>query len=131
MAQRYFTRRRARFQSGGKLVNIPWGTALECRDGRLIWKGKPLCREGAQNALDYFVQDDDGCGRVRGELVSAVLLKLERQDGGYQARWNKVWEDPVCQKYRRTDHAEHWLWDRSFYNAPVLDLRYIAALVGA
>ena len=47
----------------------------------------------------------------------------------YQQRWDKVWADKLCQKYKRRDHADHWLWNNDFYSAPIDDLRYIAALI--
>ena len=42
-----------------------------------------------------------------------------------------MWEDPVCQKYRRPEHEDFFLWGHAFYEAPVEDLRHIAALIGA
>ena len=47
-------------------------------------------------------------------------------------RWNKIWNDPRCQPYRKDAQADHWLWNDAFYNfAPIEDLKYIADLVGA
>ena len=62
---------------------------------------------------------------------SQILSKLEKRDKNHQNRWNKVWADPLCQRYRRADHEDYWLWNPDFFSAPVLDLRHIAALVGA
>lgn len=133
---RYIARKRARFRGcDGQEVNIPYGSVLEERDGFLLWQGKPLCVDTSQNAYDYFSRDDDGNGQERGALVSAILNRLapgKRDRGGErQGRWDKVWADELCQKYRRQEHEDHWLWGYDFYNAPVEDLRYIAALVGA
>ena len=128
----YIARRRARFSGiGGILVNIPYGTALEAREGFILFKGRPVCAVTSQNAYDYFSRDDDGQGQERGALVGAILSRLEKRDKEHQARWNKVWPDAVCQKYRRPEHEDFWLWSYDFYNAPVDDLRHIAALVGA
>mgnify|MGYP000021426100 FL=1 len=74
---------------------------------------------------------DDGMGQERGELLNRIIPKLEKRDAGYQARWGKIWEDALCQKYKRPDQEEHWIWNFDFYNGPVEDLRYIAALIGA
>lgn len=41
-----------------------------------------------------------------------------------------MWEDPLCQKYKRPEHADFWLWNHAFYEAPVEDLRHIARLIG-
>lgn len=85
----------------------------------------------SQNAYDYFSRDDDSHGKLRGKLVTSIKAKLEKRDAGYQARWNKVWGDALCQKYRRPEHEDWWLWNYDFFNAPIPDLRYIAGLVGA
>ena len=131
---RYIARKRARFKSAtGVQVNIPWGAVLEVEDGFLFWNGVPLCAPTSQNAYDYFSQDDDGQGKQRGALVTAILARLrpknERDD--CQARWDKVWDDALCQRYRRPEHEDHWIWSYNFYNAPVVDLWHIAKLVGA
>ena len=44
--------------------------------------------------------------------------------------WEKVWNDKIAQKYRRPEHVNYWLWNDDFYNAPIEDLKYIAALAG-
>ena len=132
--KRYIARRRARFDGISGQVNIPYGAVLEVQDGFLYWKGERLCATTCQNAYDYFSQDDDGQGRKRGELVTAILARLRprnERDTSHLARWDKVWEDALCQKYRRPEHEDHWLWNYEFYNAPVMDLLQIAALVGA
>ena len=116
----YLCRKRARFDGISGQVNIPYGTALICQDGFLMHQNKPLCGITSQNAYDFFSQNDDGMGRERGDL-----------DSGYQARWNKVWEDARCQKYKRPEHEDHWIWNFDFYNGPVEDLRHIAGLIGA
>lgn len=41
-----------------------------------------------------------------------------------------MWASPVCQKYRREEYADRWLWSHAFYEAPVEDLERIAALAG-
>ena len=84
-----------------------------------------------QSAYDFFTQNDDGMGQERGELLNRIIPKLEKRDAGYQARWGKIWEDALCQKYKRPDQKEHWIWNFDFYNGPVEDLRHIAALIGA
>lgn len=127
----YLCRKRARFDGISGQVNIPYGTALICQDGFLMHQNKPLCRITSQNAYDFFSQNDDGMGRERGDLVGRILSRLQKRDSGYQARWNKVWEDARCQKYKRPEHEDHWIWNFDFYNGPVEDLRHIAGLIGA
>lgn len=127
----YLCRKRARFDGISGQVNIPYGTALICQDGFLMHQNKPLCGITSQNAYDFFSQNDDGMGLERGDLVGRILSKLQKRDSGYQARWNKVWEDARCQKYKRPEHEDHWIWNFDFYNGPVEDLRHIAGLIGA
>lgn len=127
----YITRKRARFNSLNGQVNIPYGTALICQDGFLMHQNKRVCGITSQNAYDFFSQNDDGRGKERGNLVSRILAKLEKRDKNRQARWDRIWEDPRCQKYKRPEHEDHWIWNFDFYNAPVEDLEYIAALIGA
>ena len=127
----YLCRKRARFDGISGQVNIPYGTALICQDGFLMHQNKPLCGITSQKAYDFFSQNDDGMGRERGDLVGRILSRLQKRDSGYQARWNKVWEDARCQKYKRPEHEDHWIWNFDFYNGPVEDLRHIAGLIGA
>lgn len=127
----YLARKRARFEGICGHVNIPYGTALTVQDGFIMWKGQQVCGITSQNAYDFFSQNDDGMGRERGDLVGRILSRLQKRDSGYQARWNKVWEDARCQKYKRPEHEDHWIWNFDFYNGPVEDLRHIAGLIGA
>ena len=130
---RYIAHRRARFDRISGQVNIPYGAVLEVRDGFLYWQGKQLCTTTCQNAFDFFSQDDDGQGRERGALVTAILTRLrpKNKQNNCQARWDKVWENSLCQRYRRPEHEDHWIWSYDFFNAPVCDLQHIAALIGA
>ena len=63
--------------------------------------------------------------------MGAIKATLEKRDAGYQARWNKVWADPRCERYKRPEHEDWWVWNYDFYNAPIPDLQHIASLVGA
>ena len=51
----YVARKRARFYSGGRQVNIPWGAVLDEQDGSLYWQGRPLCRISSQKAREWAV----------------------------------------------------------------------------
>lgn len=129
---RYIARQRARFSADGKQVNIPYGSVLEVTNGFLAWKGWLLCTPTSQTAHDYFSQDDDGQGLQRGKLVTAILKRLnKRGDEAHQVRWDKVWADPLCQKYRMAEYEDFWIWNHDFYNAPLFDLQHIAGLIGA
>lgn len=77
-------------------------------------KNQRVCAVGSQNGMDCFVQDDDGNGTLRGDLVGNIQRSLERRDADYQTRWNRVWESALCQKYRRPESEDYWLWARAF-----------------
>ena len=128
---RYIAIKRARFNSISGLTNIPCGTEVECSDGILTIEGNQLCSNHSQNAYDFFSRNDDGNGLERGKLTQTIRKMLEKRDNGYQERWDKVWADPLCVKYKRQEHADFWIWNYDFYNATIPDLRHIAALVGA
>ena len=88
--ERFIARRRARFDGIDGKVNIPYGTALTCQDGFLMHKNQRVCAVGSQNGMDCFVQDDDGNGTLRGDLVGNIQRSLERRDADYQTRWNSA-----------------------------------------
>lgn len=129
--QNYVVSRRAKFDGINGYVNIPYGTKLHADDRFIYYCGKPLCTVSSQNAYDYLSQDDDGNGLLRGNLVRSIKNTLERRNASYQIRWDKVWEDQLCRKYKRKEHEDFWLWNHDFYNAGIDDLKYIAKLVGA
>ena len=128
---RYVTRRRARFKAICGQVNIPYGTVLHRSGDYLLLHGQQICTDTSKNAHDFFSHDDDGYGGERGKLVGAITSVLDRRDAARNSRWEKVWNSGLCQRYRRPEHEEVWLWNHDFYNAPVADLRHIAGLVGA
>lgn len=131
MGIRYIVKKRMKADGICGPVNLPYGTAVEAVEDYLIHQGRRLCAVTSRKAHLYFVRDDDGQGRERGALTLAITKRLEKRDGGYQRRWDLVWEDPVCQKYRHPEHEDFFLWGHKFYEAPVEDLRHIAALIGA
>ena len=126
----YIAIKRARFHSLSGFANIPYGTELQCDGGFLTIEGASLCGERSQNAYNFFARNDDGHGLERGKLTLAIRKEMEKKKD-HQDRWDKVWDDPLCQKYKRVEHADYWLWNHEFYNAEIADLRHIAKLVGA
>ena len=128
---RYIAHRRFQRRALCGDVNIPAMTECELADGVIRVDGREICAATSENAHRFFARNDDGRGMERGGLTRAIVAKLEKRDKRYQERWDRVWADALCRKYRREEHADYWLWDHTFYNAPVEDLRYIARLVGA
>lgn len=128
---RYIVKKRMREAGISGHVNLPYGTEVEAVDGLIVHQGAAVCAVTSRNAHLYFARDDDGRGRERGALTLAITSRLEKQDKGHQDRWDLVWGDATCQKYRRADHEDHFLWSHEFFEAPVEDLRHIAGLIGA
>jgi len=118
-------------------MNLPYGTechTIEANSDRLITCDKGIiCYVASYVAFDCFSQNDDGNGKKRGKLTKSIIKCLQRKenDTTYDERWEKVWSDFVCRRYKNTEFEDHWLWNYDFYNAPIKDLDYIARLVGA
>lgn len=110
-------------------VNLPYGTEVQSINGVLFANDKPICADHSQNAYDHFARNDDGSGLERGKLTQEIQKRLAKRDGAYQKRWDKVWDDELCQKYKRPEHDDYWLWNYDFFNAPIEELRYIKALI--
>lgn len=125
----YVAKKRAKFNGIGGPVNIPYGTEIMAIGGILMIGDKAICASGSQNAIDFFSQNDDGCGLERGKLTSAITTRLEKRDKKHQARWDVVWGNALCQKYRRNDHDDYWLWSKEFFDAPICDLQTILKLI--
>ena len=133
---KYIVHRRFKHNAICGEVNLPAMTECESVDNVICLEGKELCVTTSLSAHQYFARNDDGQGMLRGKLTQNIMKALEaegdpRTDTVYQAKWDKVWDDELCQQYKRIEHADFWLWNHDFYNAPIEDLRHIAALVGA
>lgn len=110
-------------------VNLPALTEVELKDNMLYWQDKPLCVITSENAHKYFARNDDNNGMERGRLTQLIKSILEKNDEKHQDRWDKIWKDKLCQKYKRIEYADYWLWDTAFFNAPIEDLKYIYNLI--
>lgn len=111
-------------------INIPAMTICQERDNVIMWEEKCICFATSQNGHDHFTRNDDGHGMLRGKLIKSIQKTLAVRDDDYQKRWDKIWNSHRCQKYKRDDHVDMWLWNHAFFNAPIEDLRYIAKLIG-
>lgn len=119
-----------------KRVHIPIGEKIETVGDFIAWKNMAVCFTTSEDAHQYFARNDDGQGMLRGKLTQAIQKALLRTnfdgpDPKWEQRWDKVWEDKLCQKYKMREHENHWYWNHDFFNAPILDLYHIASLVGA
>lgn len=127
---RYITHRRLKDVTMSGRMNIPALTVLECENDLISYNNLPICFATSENAHQHFARDDDGQGLRRGKLTQGIQAALARQ-AFHQERWDLVWADEICNKYRRTDHPEYFLWNHEFFNAPIEDLVHIAKLVSA
>lgn len=116
-------------------VNIPAMTEVECEDGIIIYNNGIVCYEDSETANQFFARNDDGHGMERGRLTQAIMMTLSQRNGrddqAYQERWDRVWEDQICQPYKRVEYTDYWLWNQEFFNADIDVLKHIAKLVGA
>lgn len=120
-----------------KQVNIPIGAKIETIGDFIAWKNMAVCVVTSEDAHQYFARNDDGQGMLRGRLTQAIQKALrntaesEAEAIALREKWDKVWNDKLCQRYKRVEHEDYWLWNHDFFNAPIFDLYHIAALVGA
>lgn len=132
---KYIAHRRFKTNAICGWVNIPATTEVDCENGILIYSNGILCYEDCENSHQFFTRNDDGHGMERGKLTQAIMKTLAQRNGRddpvYQERWDRVWNDPACQPYKREDDDEYWLWSHAFFNADIDVLRHIAKLVGA
>ena len=112
-------------------VNLPAMTECESDGVFITYKDKTICYVTSKNAHQFFAVNDDGMGMIRGKLTQEIRNILTKRDGNYQARWDKVWGDSVCQKYKSDTYEDYWLWNHEFFHADIDTLRHIASLVGA
>ena len=132
---RYITTKRFKRKGIDGNFNIPYGTAIESENGYLWQDGRRICSEKSAAMREYFARNDDGLGQKRSKVTHSIIDAMLMRDGetkdDWQKRWDVLWEDPVCNKYRKDYSETTFLWGISFYNAPLLDLYHIAALAGA
>lgn len=132
---------RKRYRGNGltsEHMNLPYGetcrVVVDQGQGYIVCRDRRVCYVDSQTAFDYFSQNDDGNGLLRGTLINKIMNRLSSFNGKTKAKnalWYKVWNDEICQPYRRKDQDDYWTWNYEFYNAPINDLQYIAKLVGA
>ena len=130
----YITTKRFKRDGIDGRFNIPYGTAVEEIGGSIFHKGREIARITSAVCHKFFAKNDDGQGLERGRLTQAINDALALRDGEtndqQDKRWEAIFNDPLCQSYRRKEHADTFLWNHQFYNAPLDDLRHIAALAG-
>lgn len=136
--QQYITHKRFKGECISGKVNIPAYTELTEMNGVLFLGEKAVCSVWSENAHQYFSVNSDGNGMLRGQLTQAIQKALKKPTHAnvftvklIDDRWDEVWENKLCTKYKRADHEDYWLWNHDFFNAPIADLQYISKLIGA
>lgn len=131
----YITTKRFKRKGFHDSFNIPYGTTVESQNGYLWYEGKPICSEKSAVMREYFARDDDGLGLKRNKITHAIIDAMLIRDGetkeDWQKRWDILWDDAICNKYRKDYSETTFLWGIEFFNAPLLDLYHIASLAGA
>ena len=115
-------------------LNLPFGTECFTKGETICCDKGVICSVKSQNAYDYFTLNNDGYGELRRRLIDSIFHALDRSKQSkesYDQKWEKVWDDKTCMKYKRADYDDYWLWNHAFYHAGIGELRYIAKLVGA
>ena len=127
----YITHRRFKDNAICGQINIPAITICESANGTIYFNGRPLVFTTSENAHQFFARNNDGQGIKRGQLTQAIQNKLAKRDSAYQSRWDKIWDDALCQRYKREEYDDFWLWNHEFFNASIEGLQYIAKLIDA
>ena len=111
-------------------MNLSFNTSLISSNGILYYNNQPICFETSSIAHSHFAQNNDNQGIKRGQLTTSILKQLEKHDTQHDARWQKVWDDPICLKYKRPEFEDFFRFSHDFYIAPIEDLEHIAKLIG-
>lgn len=105
-------------------VNLPAMTKCETIGDMILYGDMELCSTFSANAHQYFANDEDGQGMIRGKLIQKISKQMKDN------RVDSLCHDTICQQYRRKEHHGVWLWNQEFYNAPIEDLHHIAQILG-
>ena len=126
---KYLVTRRFKTKAICGEVNLAYGT--ECfSQGNVIYRQdrQPLCLITSENAHMYFTVNDDGLAKERRQLIEDIA-KLLYDERRMEKRWDVVWNDLTCRKYKRKELADFWLWNHDFYGASLDDLQYIKKIL--
>ena len=126
---KYLVTRRFKTKAICGEVNLAYGT--ECfSQGNVIYRQdkQPLCLITSENAHMYFTVNDDGLAKERRQLIEDIA-KLLSDKKRMEKRWDVVWNDLTCRKYKRKELADFWLWNHDFYGASLDDLQYIKKIL--
>lgn len=126
---KYLVTRRFKTKAICGEVNLAYGT--ECfSQGNVIYRQdrQPLCLITSENAHMYFTVNDDGLAKERRQLIEDIA-KLLSDEKCMEKRWDVIWNDLTCRKYKRKELDDFWLWNHDFYGASLDDLQYIKKIL--
>lgn len=109
----------------GEEVNLPAMQEVVLKNNILYWNNRPIAFDTSEVAHQYFAVNWDGQGKRRGDLTQFIQKYLYNN----QEKWERVWKDSLCSKYKRVEHQDFWLWNHLFFSAPINDLEYIVKLI--
>jgi hypothetical protein len=125
---KYIARKRYKKKCIQGEVNIPFGTELSSEKNIIYYKNRPVCFDTSQDALDYFVSNEDNQGLYRIELINWILDHTSnkiKDKNRYEKIWKMIWSNDKYYKFKRSDNDERWLWYKGFYTASIDDLQML------
>lgn len=113
-------------------LNLPVGTKCFVKEGYICCEKGLICSVKSQNAYEFFTQNNDEHAALRRKLINDIFHALKRSKqniDSYDTKWNKIWNDRVCLKYKREEYDDYWIWNHEFYHAEISDLMHMKELV--
>lgn len=135
-------------------LEIPEDSSVFEENNIILFKGKKVCYTTSQYAYDYFTRNDDGKGRERRQLITAITSELKSQRDKYVNQVEAIRNDymlPPDERERRVAEIKDRFsesmeklyadektkkffnatgaWCFNFYNATISDLDYALNLV--
>ena len=112
----------------GKILNIPYGTELECRNNILYTPdNRMICYDTSENAKIHFAANDDGKGLERGKYTYEIAYGRKYvQKKGF--RFSDKQRDIIgrhFQRFLRTD-CDMIIFNEKFFRASIEDLKQMA-----
>lgn len=91
-------------------LNLPFGTKCMEKKGWICCDEGIVCNTRSENAHDFFTWDGDGCGEKRRKLIDGISRNLDgsrQSKEAYDAKWEVVWNDDTCLKYKRKEYSDY------------------------
>lgn len=114
--------------------NYPIGSDFLCDEEGRVFNGDGfMCLVSSQKSRDCLVGNDDGKGEERGKLVKSIykLLYNPLCEDHKEDQLELLWSDEVSLPYaiHKTPEEGAWLWNDSYFCAPLEDLKHIEEML--